>query len=339
MMHAILRVKKLKTFAAVASSGAHTFRERLTPNADRTRTPLNKAAGAKSTRGVLVALRALLPAKRRKDAVLCLEYLITASPGFFDGGKSRLDYFTESLAWLRQKHGTQNVIAANIHMDETTPHLVAYVAPLTADGRLSAKDFVGGPAKLSKLQTDFHSAVGSRFALLRGQQGSKATHQSVRQFYGALNAAPLLPTMAAVDHLAAAVGIETERMAYRRQAELVLRRRASVAGQNTLTQIQASLEAATADLGQQRQATKKSEDALKQLKTEHRVAKESHETLIQRLRNEIAGLREELSLACLENNKWVNYVREIAARFRSRSPTGNLTSPTYLPERKHHYGP
>jgi hypothetical protein len=339
MMHAILRVKKLKTFGAVALSGAHTFRERLTPNADSTRTPLNKAAGAKSTRSVLAALRALLPAKRRKDAVLCLEYLITASPGFFEGGKSRTDYFSQSLAWLRKKHGSQNVIAANVHVDETTPHLVAYVLPLTSDGRLSAKDFVGGPAKLSKLQTDFHSAVGSGFGLTRGQLGSKATHLSISKFYGSLNLAPALPKIAVVDHLAAAVGIETENMTTRREAEQVLRRRASVAGEQTLTQMQASLEGANAELNIQRHNAQRDAKLLKRLKDEQQIFKESHETLIQRLRTEIAGLREELRLACVENGKWANYVRELVSRFQPRRLLGNLTSPATTPERKNRYVP
>lgn len=337
-MHCILRVKKLKTFGAVALSGAHTFRERSTPNADLCRTPLNKALGAKSTRGVLAELRALLPQKRRKDAVLCLEYLITASPAFFDGGKSRMDYFNQCLTWLRQKHGKQNVLSATVHLDETTPHLVVYIVPLTSDGRLSAKDFVGGPAKLSKLQTDFHTAVGGKFGLTRGQLGSTATHQSVSQFYEAMNAAPSLPEVAVVDHLAAAVGIETKGMATRRHAELVLRKRASVAGQRTLTQMQTSVKAATAELDTQRQAAQRAAELLKQLTNDHRVAKESHETLIQRLRTEIAGLREDLRVACLENGKWATYVRELAARFQPRRLLGNLTLPT-TPERKNSHAP
>lgn len=336
-MHCILRVKKLKSFGAVTASGAHSFREGATPNADPSRASLNKIAGAKSTRGVLAELRAHLPAKRRKDAVLCLEYLITASPGFFIGDRSRMDYFNQSLVWLRRRHGTKNVIAATIHMDETTPHLVVYVVPLTPDGRLSAKDFVGGPAKLSKLQTDFHSSVGSCFGLARGQLGSKATHQTVSQFYQAMNTAPLLPKIAVVDHLAAVVGIETSHMATRRHAELMLSKRASVAGQRTLVQMQKSLDTATTELGSQRLATKRSSEALQQLTAEHRVAKESNETLIQRLRNEIKGLREELRLACLENSKWVNYVRELVARFQPRRPLGNLSSPTTLPERKNRH--
>ncbi|WP_425307124.1 plasmid recombination protein, partial [Escherichia coli] len=34
-----------------------------------------------------------------------------------------------------------------VHRDEATPHLSAFVVPLTQDGRLSAKEFIGGGAK------------------------------------------------------------------------------------------------------------------------------------------------------------------------------------------------
>ena len=126
MAYCILRTKKLKNFGAVASSARHTFREEPTPNADTLRAHKNRYMGAKSSAGVLGALRELLPARRRKDAVLAIEYLVTASPEFFkDAGlkttHTRAGFFNAALEFLRQKHGKQNVISAALHMDETTP--------------------------------------------------------------------------------------------------------------------------------------------------------------------------------------------------------------------------
>lgn len=234
MHHCILRVKKLKTWGGIAASCAHTFREAPTPNADPTRTPKNQMLGAKSSGAVMAALRSLLPAKRRKDAVLALEYLVTASPEFFDGGQRRTAYFSQALKWLKALHGPANAVSACLHLDESTPHLVVYVVPLTADGRLSAKDFVGGPQRLSKMQTDFHQHVGEQFGLSRGVIGSKARHQQVRRFYAGLNAPLKLPTVGTLDHLGAALGIKTSAMKERLHAEAVLRHRGSAAGVKTL---------------------------------------------------------------------------------------------------------
>ena len=42
---------------------------------------------------------------------------------------SRTPYFRDSLEWLKQRHGAENVVYAGIHRDETTPHMYAYVVP------------------------------------------------------------------------------------------------------------------------------------------------------------------------------------------------------------------
>ena len=124
-----------------------------------------------------------MESKRRKDAVICIEYLITASPEFFgeawEEPETRFDasYFKDSLDWLKKKHGPENVVASTIHLDESTPHMAVFVVPKTADGRLSAKDFVGGRKILAQMQTDFASEVGLKHGLERGQEMSLAVHK------------------------------------------------------------------------------------------------------------------------------------------------------------------
>jgi hypothetical protein len=88
------------------------------------------------------------------------------------------------VAWLKAKHGAENVIATAVHRDETSPHLVAYVVPLDDQGKLNAKAFLGGKAKLSAMQTDFADSVGRKHGLERGLEGSKATHTAIREYYG-----------------------------------------------------------------------------------------------------------------------------------------------------------
>lgn len=187
MPYAILRTAKLKTFGAIAGSLSHTFRTRETPNADPARFALNEHAGPADPAGVREAIDALLPEKRRKDAVLCIEYFVGASPEFFRNGGDQLAYFTRAVRWLEERHGAANLVSWAIHRDETSPHLVAYVVPIDGAGKLNAKHFLGGKAKLSAMQTDFAARVGASVGLERGIEGSKATHTSIRQYYGALS--------------------------------------------------------------------------------------------------------------------------------------------------------
>lgn len=218
MPYAILRTKKLKSMAGVFGSGRHTFREIPTHNSNGA--PNVHLSGATSAGELADTVRAILPERRRKDAVLCIEYLITASPEAFTRQGGHLDdygrqpgvragYFDRAMAWLKAQHGEQNIVCAITHLDERTPHLVAYVVPMTKDGRLSAREFLGGAAKLRKMQTDFHRQCGMPLGLNRGIEGSKATHQSVSRYYKGLEVAAAAPTLTRADYAAAAVGIST----------------------------------------------------------------------------------------------------------------------------------
>ena len=130
--------------------------------------------------------RRRLPEKVRKNAVLALEYLITASPEVM-AAKNRSEqdrYLHDSLDWLREKHGADNVFCAAVHRDETTPHLVAYVMPKDESGKLNCRKFLGERGALREMQSDFADRVGKQHGLNRGIQGSKAKHERVSRFYG-----------------------------------------------------------------------------------------------------------------------------------------------------------
>lgn len=187
MPYAIMRCKKLASSGSVASSLKHCFRERETPNADAERTPQNVHRGAQSTDEAMGKLRQMLPAKHRKDAVLAVEYLMTASPEWWKQASyaQQQDFFKQSYTWLAQKYGADRIIVATIHQDETSPHLSAFVVPLTRDGRLSAKEFIGDRAQMSLDQSTYAHAV-RHLGLERGVRGSKAKHQTIRSYYAAL---------------------------------------------------------------------------------------------------------------------------------------------------------
>ena len=84
-------------------------------------------------------------------------------------------FFERSAQFFCQRYGAENVINATVHMDEATPHMHLGVVPVTADGRLSAKDLFT-PLELKQLQTDFAEKVGKTFDLERGKEGSEAKH-------------------------------------------------------------------------------------------------------------------------------------------------------------------
>ncbi|WP_223952241.1 plasmid recombination protein, partial [Aeromonas hydrophila] len=73
----------------------------------------------------------------------------------------------------------------SIHLDEKTPHMSAFVVPLTKDGRLSAKEFIGNRTKMSNDQSSYAEAV-KHLGLVRGIEGSKATHKRIKAHYNAL---------------------------------------------------------------------------------------------------------------------------------------------------------
>ena len=188
MGFAILRTQKLKDKGSITRSLKHAFREQKTLNADPDRTPQNSHIGADSSQSAIQKIEQRLPEKVRKNAVLTIEYLITASPEDMRA-KTREDqdqYFSDALDWLKQRHGAANVVYAGIHRDEKTPHMYAYVVPLDEKHKLNCRKFLGGSKALSQMQTDFAQRVGMRHGLERGIQGSKARHQRVQRFYGNL---------------------------------------------------------------------------------------------------------------------------------------------------------
>lgn len=183
MSYAILRTAKLKTMGNISGSLAHTYRTIDTPNADASRTHLNDNSLPNHAEA-LQGIQDKLPSKTRKNGVLCIEYLITASPDWKGWGTDKQSqYLADARKWLEEKHGANNVAMVGIQLDETTPHLVAYVLPYDDKGKMNARHWLGGRDKLSKMQTDFHDKVGRRYGLERGQEGSRAKHETVKKYY------------------------------------------------------------------------------------------------------------------------------------------------------------
>ena len=125
--------------------------------------------------------------RARKDSVRVVETLITASPEFFQGKKPRevKEFFEYTLEFIQSKQSSETIISAVVHMDEKTPHMHLCFVPLTADGRLSAKDIIGNRKKLTQWQDDFWKHMVKKYPdFERGESASETgrTHIPPRLF-------------------------------------------------------------------------------------------------------------------------------------------------------------
>lgn len=191
-MHSIIRTKKHKSRQSLQFRENHTYRRIATPNADPTELQKNKLLFGQTD--YAVGLKNFLDDYEnsgnhiRKNGVLAVEYLLTASPEFFcespkNERDARLkDWCAAQVEFIKSQHGEKNVLCMYLHMDEKTPHIEAYVVPIDPKGKLNCKHFLGGKNKLRELQT-IYALHNAPFGLKRGLAGSKATHVQVQKFY------------------------------------------------------------------------------------------------------------------------------------------------------------
>jgi len=193
MPFAIVRVAKVKSLGSLSGLSRHHMRTAPTPNAD---------PKAPETIRVLVGganpyqeVKARLPEKVRKNGVLAMEHLLTASPEYFRPNdpskagtydKKRMEeWAAKATEFLKERYG-DNLASAVLHLDEATPHIQAMVVPRREDGKLDAAKLFG-PEQLRSLQDDYADAMRP-LGLQRGIEGSRAKHERVKAHYGRVNA-------------------------------------------------------------------------------------------------------------------------------------------------------
>lgn len=119
----------------------------------------------------------------RKDAVVMNSFVLGSDKIFFDGlaKVEQYNFFSDCYKFFAERYGEENIIAAVVHNDESTPHMHFNLMPITPDGRLCSKQLFDKP-QLQQLQTDFYEAVGKRWGLQRGKEGSQEKHLSTAEF-------------------------------------------------------------------------------------------------------------------------------------------------------------
>jgi len=123
--------------------------------------------------------------RTRKDSVLFIDTLITASPEFFEQRSTEDShaYFERAVDFLEQEIGRENIISAVVHMDERNPHMHLCFTPITPDKRLCAKEIIGNRDRLVWWQDKFHEHMSAVFPELeRGEPAieTKRKHMPVR---------------------------------------------------------------------------------------------------------------------------------------------------------------
>lgn len=119
----------------------------------------------------------------RKDAVVMNSFVLGSDKTFFDGlaKVEQYNFFSDCYKFFAERYGEENIIAAVVHTDETTPHMHLNLMPVTKGGRLCSKQLFDKP-QLQKLQTDFYEEVGKKYGLERGKEGSQKKHLSTAEF-------------------------------------------------------------------------------------------------------------------------------------------------------------
>lgn len=198
---AVLRFEKHKTTSSINSIAKHNernYKNSGPANVDSSMSHLNETIVAYSMPTLAEAVDAHIAAtvtgRKKKDAVRMLEGIMTVRREFFLDENGKLDvgkmqaWRDASMQFIYDTFGREHVMSAILHVDETSPHIHVCIVPVTKDGRLSCRDFLGGKQKCSQMQDRYHAAV-AHLGLERGLLGSIAKHKTLKEHYAAVTAA------------------------------------------------------------------------------------------------------------------------------------------------------
>jgi archaellum component FlaC len=170
-------------------------------NIDRTKTHLNYNLSPghdpqETIREAVAASEAVLGHRVRKDAVLMVDWVITA-PKDLKPASQRM-FFETSSDFLAERYGKDNVLGAWVHMDETTPHMHFAFMP-RVEGRFNAKQVL--------TRTDLSSFHGDLSRVVQERLGYRVSIE-LDEKQTQLKALSALPQK---EYIAAREGLDTMR--------------------------------------------------------------------------------------------------------------------------------
>lgn len=189
MSYGIIRVQKFKA-AAVTGIQIHDKREKeksnTNPDIDYSKSNQNYSLIEADARPFQTQIKEKIESLNlkkavRKDAVVMCQILVTSDKAFFDNitPEQEKQFFQDSLEFIKKRYGADNIISAEVHKDEKTPHLHINLVPIN-DNKLSAKSLFDRPF-LYKLQDDFYNDVSKNYGLERGGQEEKQRHKTMQE--------------------------------------------------------------------------------------------------------------------------------------------------------------
>lgn len=189
MNYVIASGQKLKG-SSVAASGQHVDRSIHTPNADpeKSKENVHLIGGDVPLEKAVQTVINQHGGKPRKDSVECIEFVLSASPKFFekeDGSPNmeKVRAFTNaSMTFINDDEKYGKSVKAVLHLDEMTPHIHVHKVPIDPRGRLNCKYHFGSKAQGRNFQDEMRE-IYKPLGLERGIPNSRAEHQLVRDFY------------------------------------------------------------------------------------------------------------------------------------------------------------
>ena len=128
----------------------------------------------------------------RKDAVKYTTHILTGSheqmKKIENNPQARKAWINSNLEFMKKEYGEKNIVRFSVHRDEKTMHIHAVTVPLTSDGRLSAKEVLGGRKEMSERQ-DRYAAQMKSFGLERGEKATGIKHENAREYYARIEQA------------------------------------------------------------------------------------------------------------------------------------------------------
>lgn len=183
---------KIKSVARLRGVEQHNNRDLTSVNVDPNKIEQNElvTGQAEIVEGVKSRLDLVKQSTGRairKDAVLAQEYILNASPEFFEDldKKTEKRWIEKNVEFLEKMYGSENVVNVTAHRDEDHLHLHAIVVPVhEKDGktRLSAKHYTGGTShRLRELQTSYAKEM-EEFGLERGSKDQKVEYKDLQEY-------------------------------------------------------------------------------------------------------------------------------------------------------------
>jgi 5S rRNA maturation endonuclease (ribonuclease M5) len=190
MAYNIFRVEKVKTMSSLGGLYAHHTRKQNVANANPDG-PKPKYLWS-GRQDLLAHTKQCLPEKLRKNGVIAMDFVLTASPEFFAEStkEQKREWVLQSKKWLEKEFG--QCVQAVLHQDEKTLHIQGFIVPnndWTPGAKISADRYFNPDSLIAYQDSLFEHMNQAGFKLDRGLKGSTAVHTTNRQYQDSLNKA------------------------------------------------------------------------------------------------------------------------------------------------------